>query len=116
VNPKVKTPALDALQADGVTVSEFYTYRFCSPSRGAFLTGRLPWQLPNSRINFLPATIMDGTPLEYNMLPARLKPVGYKSHWVGKCVVVRGGRWALAWPEGLGFRPSAPMCTPQHAR
>ena len=37
--------------------------------------------------NFLPATYLEGTPIEYHMLPAKLAGAGYVS--------VRGGRGLL---------------------
>ena len=78
------TPALDALRASGLTLLNFYVYQFCSPSRGAFLTGRYPYKLPQTRCNFLPATIPDGTPVEYSFLPKKLAAAGYVSSHVGK--------------------------------
>ena len=39
------TPKLDALRAEAVTLSQYYVYRFCSPSRSTFMTGRYPWHL-----------------------------------------------------------------------
>ena len=65
----IRTPALDALAAESLRVPDTYVYRFCSPTRGAFLTGRYPWRLPNTRMNLIPSYIMDGTPLGYSMLP-----------------------------------------------
>ena len=32
-------PALDALRASGLTLTNTLVYQFCSPSRGSFLTG-----------------------------------------------------------------------------
>ena len=104
VNPLLLTPAIDALAAEGIKLPNSYTYRFCSPTRGAFLTGRLPWKLPQTRSNFAPASIMDGTPLGYRMLPARLADAGYVSYHVGK--------WHLGMycpqytPLGRGFNYS----------
>ena len=50
-NPTQQTPALDALRADGLTLTENHVYQFCSPSRGALMTGRYPWKLPQSIYN-----------------------------------------------------------------
>ena len=42
-DPYVQTPVLDALARDGVRFNKAYVpYSVCSPSRAAFLTGRLP--------------------------------------------------------------------------
>ena len=89
----IKTPAIDALAAEGLRLPEFYSFQFCSPSRASALTGRWPWRTPNARINFLPSYVMDGTPLEYNMLPKRLAAASYVSYMAGK------------WHQGL-FSPS----------
>ena len=41
-NKEARTPALDALVADGVVLDRHYVYQYCSPTRSAFLSGRLP--------------------------------------------------------------------------
>jgi arylsulfatase A-like enzyme len=99
-NGAAKIPNLDALRAEGVT-SDMYSYRFCSPSRASFLTGRFPWRVSSTicdaRVcNYLPATTPMGVHLGYSMLPARLAEKRYLSYHVGK------------WHEGL----YAPQFTP----
>ena len=36
------TPRMDALAASGVVLSRAYTYRYCSPTRSALLSGQQP--------------------------------------------------------------------------
>ena len=80
-----------------------YSYKFCSPSRGSFLTGRFPWRLSSTICdgqvcNYLPSHIPMGINVAYSMLPKRLAEGGYISHHVGK------------WHEGL----YAPAFTPMY--
>ena len=87
-NGVVKTPSLDALAAEGVR-ADLYSYRFCSPTRGAFLTGRYPWRLTSTlcdaRVcNYLPAHIPMGIHTGYSMMPERLAEAHYYSYHVGK--------------------------------
>jgi arylsulfatase A-like enzyme len=41
-NPDIKTPTLDSLAAEGVTLERYFAYRFCSPTRSSLMSGRLP--------------------------------------------------------------------------
>lgn len=84
VNPAIISPALDALAADGVVLSSFYSYKFCSPSRTSFLTGRMPYKLEGTRDNLIPFSQLDGLNLNFTLLPAKLKQAGYTSIAVGK--------------------------------
>ena len=86
-------PNLDALKREGVS-ADMYSYRFCSPTRASFLTGRYPWRVSSticdSRVcNYLPATVPMGVHLGYSMLPQRLQEKGYVSYHVGKWHEVR---------------------------
>ena len=50
-NKEIRSPTLDALRSDGVSVDRHYTYKYCSPTRRALLSGR--WAAPavNNRKN-----------------------------------------------------------------
>jgi len=39
---EIQTPVMDALAASGVILDRHYVFRFCSPSRSSFNTGRNP--------------------------------------------------------------------------
>ena len=41
-NDEPLTPHIDGLANSGVLLNRFYTYRFCSPTRSSFISGRLP--------------------------------------------------------------------------
>ena len=80
-NPQIKTPNFDTLAKTGLLLNRHYVYRYCSPSRASFLTGRWPhhchqWNPPpNSEV---------GLNINMTALPAKLKTAGYTTHMVGK--------------------------------
>ena len=39
---EVATPSIDALRQSGIELTRHYAYKYCSPSRCSFQTGRLP--------------------------------------------------------------------------
>lgn len=44
-HPEFRTPALNAMAAEGVRLTQFYVPTpYCAPSRGTILTGRYPWR------------------------------------------------------------------------
>jgi leishmanolysin-like peptidase len=93
VNPSIRTPTLDALALGGVVLHRMYVFCYCSPSRGALLTGRLPHHdhqlnLGNDQTN--PVN------LNMTMLPAKLKTAGYRTYMIGK------------WHEGLASEQYTP--------
>mmetsp|Transcript_30384 Transcript_30384/g.66561 ORF Transcript_30384/g.66561 Transcript_30384/m.66561 type:complete len:596 (+) Transcript_30384:74-1861(+) len=103
-NPDIHSPTLNSMAAAGVKLTSHYTYRFCSPSRAAFLTGRSPYKLLNIRENMEPATVPEATDERFTMLPKKLKEAGYYSYLIGKWH--QGFRTHSVTPVGRGFDES----------
>ena len=80
-NPAIYTPNFKELADTGVILNRHYVFKYCSPSRASFLTGRWPHHVHQFNI-------LIGMPLGANinmtMLPAKLKTAGYRTHMVGK--------------------------------
>ena len=74
---------IDACPPDSVGLRTD-VYRYCSPTRGSFLTGRYPMRLSGTRANLIPATLLDGINTTYTYLPRHLKQKGYSAHHIGK--------------------------------
>lgn len=82
VNSEISSPTLERFAAEGITLSSYYAYRYCGPSRASLLTGRFPGH-----------GISEGMPSPANpkatngnltLLPAKLRSVGYRTHGLGK--------------------------------
>ena len=93
-NPAVLTPTFDNLAKDGILLDRHYVFKYCSPSRASFLTGR--WPHHTHQYNIKPGFTV-GTNINMTMLPAKLKQAGYKTHMVGK------------WHEGYFQRKFLPI-------
>ena len=75
---EVQTPRLDALVQEGIELERLYTYKFCSPSRSALLSGRLPIHV---NIHNSPYTVPGaGIPELMTTLPRKMKEAGYRTH------------------------------------
>ena len=107
---EVQTPVLDALAAEGVQLDEAYVFKFCSPSRSAFHTGRNPLQINVLNSDLAAANASDpvsgyaGLPLNVTALPALLAAQGY--------FTVAAGKWHIGLatpthtPQGRGYNRS----------
>ncbi|XP_062327094.1 N-acetylgalactosamine-6-sulfatase [Osmerus eperlanus] len=89
--PSKETPNLDAMAAQGMLLTDFYTANpLCSPSRAALLTGRLPIRNgfyttnAHARNAYTPQEMVGGISKDEILLPQMLKKKGYVSKIVGK--------------------------------
>jgi len=90
----ISTPRLDRLAREGVRFTDAYSAApFCSPSRAALLTGRLPARAGLPYVLF--PTEHHGLPEGEVTLATLLKARGYATACIGK--------WHLGWDEP--FRP-----------
>lgn len=76
------TPNIDKLAAEGTILSHHYTYKFCSPTRSSFLSGRLPLHV--NQINHPPNEPGGGVPVNMTTVAALLRSAGYVAHHAGK--------------------------------
>ena len=96
---EIRTPRIDALAAEGVTLERFYVQPICSPTRAAVMTGKSPARLgiyqPIAKIS------TGGLPLEEEILPQFLAQAGYQP--------LMAGKWHLGhaeksyFPQARGF-------------
>ena len=85
-NPLLQGDARTALREEGVLLRRHYVYKFCSPTRGSLLSGRYPFRLGNTRSNFIPWSRPDCLNTAFDLLPQRLRRLGYSTAHVGKWV------------------------------
>jgi len=87
----IATPRLDAMAREGIRFSDFYSAApFCSPSRAALLTGRLPARCGVPYVLF---------PAEHHGLPrdeVTLAEILHERGYATACI----GKWHLGWTEG----------------
>lgn len=83
---QIQTPKLEALLNESIKLDQYYVYRFCSPSRSTFLTGRYPWHIgQQTHMNLNPTPgIACGINKDYDFVPKMLQKAGYKSAALGK--------------------------------
>ena len=83
---EIHTPNIDKLAANGIRFTDFHNTARCWPSRAALMTGYYAQQVRRDTIpgvNF--ATGTQGIrPKWAKLLPAMLKPLGYRSYHSGK--------------------------------
>ena len=92
----IATPRLDRLAREGLRFTDAYAASpFCSPSRAALLTGRLPARCGLPYVLFPPEH--HGLPPDEITLAALLRARGYATACIGK--------WHLGWDRP--FRPQA---------
>ena len=80
---QIETPSIDALAANGTRLNRFYVMPVCSPTRGAFMTGRYPIRL-GLQCGVVRPWATHGLPTDERTLPQALRNVGYKTAIIGK--------------------------------
>jgi len=109
----VQTPSLDALAKTGIELDRHYVFKFCSPSRCAFQTGRNPIHVnvqnvaPECHNKDDPLGGFQGIPINMTGVASHLRGAGYRTHMVGKWDVgmATPGHHprARGWESWLGY-------------
>lgn len=97
------TPAMDALAADGVTLTRYYTMSSCTPARASLLTGKYASKIGmgyDGDASFCIASLY-GMSLNHKTLGEAFRDSGYETHIVGKWNV--GHYRETYWPHKRGF-------------
>jgi arylsulfatase len=81
---EIGTPNLDRLAAEGLRFTQFYNTARCWPSRAAILTGYYAQQVRRDRLPGVPSGTSGVRPPWARLLPALLKPLGYRTYHSGK--------------------------------
>jgi arylsulfatase I/J len=87
---EIRTPNIDSLVATGIELDQHYVYRFCSPSRSSFQSGRLPVHVNVQ--NVAPEVYnhsdviggYQGIAKPFTGIATKLKQAGYATHMIGK--------------------------------
>jgi arylsulfatase B len=87
---EIRTPHLDHLAATGIELDQHYVYRFCSPSRSSFQSGRLPVHVNVENVAPEVHNASDnvggyqGIAKTMTGLATKMSSAGYQTHMVGK--------------------------------
>ena len=123
------TPALAALLSDGIELDNFRTFKYCSPSRSAFQTGRNPIHVTvvngGTDLNNPsdPVSGWTGIPTNMTSIAEKLRGAGYRAHATGYISCHNSDRrhvWQASgmqgWPQSathlsdVGMRAGASSC------
>ena len=98
-NKLAQTPDLDALvEKESLVLHRHYAYKFCSPTRRSFLSGRVP---PHSGQDNSAAATVD---IRMKTIADKLQGQGYSTHQSGKWHA--GHQSVFQTPKGRGFNTS----------
>eukprot|EP01083_Nonionella_stella_P220596 789069_1 len=95
-NNRQKTPNIASLLPQSLYLNDFYAYKFCSPTRTSFMTGRLPYHVNEE--NGPVCSKGFGIPINMTTISERLvSDAGYEAHQIGK------------WHMGMSSMQHAPF-------
>lgn len=69
-----------------------YTFKYCSPTRSSFLSGRLPYHVNQANRAY---SAVGGVDIRMTILPEHLKAAGYGTHQIGVRTLSRPAARAL---------------------
>ena len=75
----VAWPHINALLHESLKIDNYYTMHLCSPSRGAFMTGRFPVRI-GLQHEVIAGFTKHGLPLDEVTIADKLKHAGYATH------------------------------------
>ena len=78
----MRTPTIDALANSGIILERHYGFMFCSPSRCAFLSGRLPIHVNQGQPQGVLAT--GGVDLHMTTIGEKMQAAQFYTAWFGK--------------------------------
>ena len=81
---EISTPQLDSLAKEGLRFTQFYNTTRCWPTRAALLSGYYAQQVRRDKLPDLDGGARMARPPWARLLPALLKPAGYRSYHSGK--------------------------------
>ena len=81
-NAEQVSPHIDGLVREGVLLEAHYTFQFCSPTRSAFLSGRLPIHVNMKQPT--PGSHPGGIDLRMTLISQVLKKANYSTAMIGK--------------------------------
>jgi len=93
-NQEFRTPNMDGLVKEGIQLDRHYVYKYCSPTRTSFLSGRLPVHM-SEKMAELPDVY--GIDVRATTVAAKLSQQGYATHQIGK------------WHAGSALEGQLPM-------
>eukprot|EP01084_Bolivina_argentea_P263810 446652_1 len=102
-NDRMITPNIDKLLEESIHLNQYYVFKYCSPTRSSFLSGRLPYHVNEQNSN--QCTPGAGIPANMTTISERLvTDAGYVAHQIGKWHV--GMASNLVIPHGRLFNTS----------
>ena len=81
---EINTPHLDGLAQNGLRFTQFYNTARCWATRAAMITGYYAQQIRRDRLPGIKGGNRGNRPDWAPLLPAMLKPAGYRSYHSGK--------------------------------
>jgi arylsulfatase len=94
----IKTPRINKLATEGISLMRMYTEPSCTPTRAAFLTGRHPVRTGIKEVKV--ALVGEGLPAEEVTIAEVLSEAGYNTSHIGKW---HQGDIEQSYPHNQGF-------------